>query len=580
MKIKLKALICAMCCNIAFNNCGHSMLNNNINQFQINQMFINNNQRFINGMQQLINQNQQNINQLFSTRYKPLLDNLDNIEYCINSNVTGLHKGIPNIGNTCYSNAALQLMVGQPSFAKQFIRHVKNKYKYKNILQYTPHDILTLEFANIIANLWAYNNINIPNFMDKFTALTFKNALGCTNWQFANFNPNDAKDVFIQLCNSLHSALSSNHNIKPCYTSPNREECLKNITEDYMSQRKLSPVFNYFYYILENNFFCNNCNLPIIYTFQPANFYIVDLKQVHDMKYNNQLPVNYEQHPVNLIDCFNEQIQREQIQNFQYNMTLQCPKCRNSINNAKRKTSFIYTPEILPIIINRGKNNLYKIPLEVPETIDLKNYVTHLQNESKYLLSSILYWIGDQNYGHFITIGRTAVGNKWYKYNDNDVSEFDKNKVKQILENKYYEDNSGNKIRVWPYMLCYTKIHENTQNNVINNNMNHNSNFNNININYNNIKNNNINNNQFNNNNNFINNNNINNINLNNINNDMHNFNVINNNLNNFNNNPNNVFNNIIGVNQNNIIMNNNQFNNNNNFVNNHNININNFGNK
>ena len=106
-------------------------------------------------------------------------------------------------------------MVGQPSFAKQFIRHVKNKYKYKykNILQYTPNDILTLEFANIIANLWAYNNINIPNFMDEFTALTFKNALGCTNWQFANFNPNDAKDVFIQLCNSLHSALNSNHNI-------------------------------------------------------------------------------------------------------------------------------------------------------------------------------------------------------------------------------------------------------------------------------------------------------------------------------------------------------------------------------
>lgn len=50
MKIKLKALICAMGCNIALNNYGHSMLNNNINQFQINQMFINNNQRFINGM--------------------------------------------------------------------------------------------------------------------------------------------------------------------------------------------------------------------------------------------------------------------------------------------------------------------------------------------------------------------------------------------------------------------------------------------------------------------------------------------------------------------------------------------------
>ena len=103
MKNNFKVFACTILCNVAFNS-GHSMLNNNINQFQINQMFINNNQRFINGMQQLINQNQQNINQLFSTRYKPLLDNLDNIEYCINSNVTGLHKGIPNIGNTCYSN--------------------------------------------------------------------------------------------------------------------------------------------------------------------------------------------------------------------------------------------------------------------------------------------------------------------------------------------------------------------------------------------------------------------------------------------------------------------------------------------
>ena len=88
-------------------------------------------------------------------------------------------------------------------------------------------------------------------------------------------------------------------------------------------------------------------------------------------------------------------------------------------------TSKIYvTPNILIIILNRGKGNIYKVKLDFTEVIDITQFV--LQKDKQqiiYSLYGVITHIGQSGpNAHFVASCKSPIDNKWYRYNDAIVS--------------------------------------------------------------------------------------------------------------------------------------------------------------
>ena len=171
---------------------------------------------------------------------------------------------------------------------------------------------------------------------------------------------------------------------------------------------------------------------------------------------------------INLYDCFDYYQEKELIKMY-------CKVCKDYYDSYFSKILYLL-PEILVINLDRGMS-VYVCNFNFPEELDLTNYVINKEFYTKYKLYGIICHIGPNSIGgHFIAYCRNRMDDKWYLYNDSNVTLCEKPK-------QYLKENA--------YILFYkSKIINNIQNNK---NMNNNIN-NNVNINMNNINNNNINN--------------------------------------------------------------------------------------
>ena len=111
-------------------------------------------------------------------------------------------------------------------------------------------------------------------------------------------------------------------------------------------------------------------------------------------------------------------------------------------------TSTIFSsPNILVLILNRGKNNIYKVNLDFQEYIDIRNYVLTSNNEPLiYNLYAVITHLGESGpNAHFVATCKSPIDNIWYRYNDAMVNPIN-NFVKDVV-------NFGT-----PYILFYQKM--------------------------------------------------------------------------------------------------------------------------
>ena len=187
---------------------------------------------------------------------------------------------------------------------------------------------------------------------------------------------------------------------------------------------------------------------PIIYNYQIFNCLIFPLEEVKNMKNNNLMQNNnyLQMNPNNIVtiyDCFfyNQKTELFTGENQNY-----CNLCKQLCDSLY--TSKIYvSPNVLVLILNRGKGNIYNVKLDFTEKIDITDYV--LQKESPkiiYTLYGVITHIGQSGpSAHFIASCRSPVDFKWYKYNDAFVTEIT-NFQKEVIE-------FGT-----PYILFYQKV--------------------------------------------------------------------------------------------------------------------------
>ena len=151
---------------------------------------------------------------------------------------------------------------------------------------------------------------------------------------------------------------------------------------------------------------------------------------------------------------------------------INCEECKMKRTCHKRQI-FKSLPNILVINLKRFEfdyNTMLKSKLnnyfEFPFELDMKEYLIddHKEINTKYELTGITIHFGFSDYGHYYDIIKSPDG-KWYKFNDNCISEFDEKDIpheafgekeneEDFIKELEEKDNGQNNA----YILIYKKI--------------------------------------------------------------------------------------------------------------------------
>ncbi len=168
---------------------------------------------------------------------------------------------------------------------------------------------------------------------------------------------------------------------------------------------------------------CANCKNKI-YNYQTYFFIIFPLEEVRKFKYNNNNQFFFNlilsNNVVNIYDCFDydKKINIMNGQNLMY-----CNYCKKNCTGMMR-TYLTTGPEILIILLNRGKGKQFDVKIDFGEYLNLYNYIEYKNTGYNYKLIGVITHIGESSMsGHFIAYCKDPITNLWIKYNDEIVTD-------------------------------------------------------------------------------------------------------------------------------------------------------------
>ena len=100
-----------------------------------------------------------------------------------------------------------------------------------------------------------------------------------------------------------------------------------------------------------------------------------------------------------------------------------CKVCKKLCDTLYTSKIF-FSPNVLILILNRGKNNIYNVKLDFNLAIDLTQFV--LKRDVPFIIYSlygVITHIGQSGpNAHFVATCKSPIDHKWYRYNDSIVS--------------------------------------------------------------------------------------------------------------------------------------------------------------
>ena len=369
--------------------------------------------------------------------------------------------GLNNIGATCFMNSTLQCLSQTKKLTSYFLKENKKEEIINNNIALKNKDDLQLcpIYLDLIKNLWDINKTK-----SSFSPNDFMKSIEKMNPLFKQGQAGDSKDFIIFILERIHTELkkpvkqmsNEQNNIQPL-NQYDRSNSYYHFCEDFMKDSSI--ISDNFYGVNETTNECLNCknmyamnnmNTPLCYNYGIFNNLIFPLEEVKNMKYNNQIQFNnliqsnnqINFNTVTIYDCFCYNQKTELFTGTNQNY---CNLCKQTSDTYY--TNKIYsTPQILILILNRGKNNMYNVKLEFYETIDISQYVLTKNTPQVFNLYGVITHIGESGpNAHFVASCKSPIDNKWYRYNDAFV-----NPIGNVLNDII---NFGT-----PYILFYQKI--------------------------------------------------------------------------------------------------------------------------
>ena len=414
--------------------------------------------------------------------------------------------GLQNIGATCYMNSTLQCF----SHIKKLVEYFKYNSNIIEYVKKDKEDkSLTSSFKLLIENLWPQTILNKcyapEDFKKKISVLNplFEGIAANDAKDLVNF-------IIMKLHEELNQAKNNNDtNNNNLFLDQTNQSLMYNNFKTDFGKNNNSIISDLFYATNCNLTKCNFCN-KIIYNYQIYFFLVFPLEEVRKFninKYNNNsnnnminscvnfnynminnfninnninnnminslninnnffnnlnyncsyntnlnngntsynnynLNNNFSTDTVSLFDCF-EYSQKINLMSGENQMY--CNFCRKN-NDCCMQTILIDGPEILILLLNRGKGIEFNVKILFDEYLNLSQF---FQNDTKfnYKLIGVITHIGESSMsGHFIAYCRDPIDDKsWIKYNDSlvsDVIDFQKEVIDFAM----------------PYLLFYQKI--------------------------------------------------------------------------------------------------------------------------
>ena len=360
--------------------------------------------------------------------------------------------GLVNIGSTCFMNATLQAFSQTKDLTNYFLDEEHwDRIKNNNIALRNKNDLqLVPAYLELLKNLWDKNNEK-----GNYAPRNFMETVEAMNPLFKLGQAGDAKDFIIFFLEQLHKELknfSNNDNNDDQVNQYDQQKALYFFLENFKNQA--SKISDIFYGIQENTNICLYCKnnyssqgqpFPINYNYQVFNCLIFPLEEVRKMKNQNNLNKWPNNDEVSLDDCFNYD---QRIEHFTGDNRSYCKICQQ-LWDSDLTTKIYSCPNVLILVLNRGKHNIYKVKLNFEETIEITKYVTLKKGKVFYNLTGVITHIGQSGpFAHFLAFCKSPINDKWYEYNDSIVTDV-KDVKKEIID-------FGN-----PYVLFYKKVDQN-----------------------------------------------------------------------------------------------------------------------
>ena len=336
-------------------------------------------------------------------------------------------------------NSTLQCLSQTPGLTNYFLKDSKKSRKINNNLSKKNNNSLQLSpiYLKIIKKLWDKKG------KKAFSPNEFMNTIEKMNPLFKKGQAGDSKDFIIYILEQLHKELSKSviknqpSNNNQVLNQYDKQNSFSYFFEDF--QKQCSIISDIFFGISETTNECLNCknnynsqgfNNPICYNYQIFNCLIFPLEEVKKMKnssmQNNNMLMG-QNNRVNLYECFfyNQKTELFTGENRNY-----CNICKQLYDSYYTSRIFI-SPNVLVLILNRGKGNIYDVKLDFIDTIDIGQFV--LQKEKPQLLYDlygVITHIGQSGpSAHFMASCKNPIDNKWYRFNDamiNPITNFQK----------------------------------------------------------------------------------------------------------------------------------------------------------
>lgn len=321
----------------------------------------------------------------------------------INYTSKGL-TGLANLGNTCFINSCIQILVHTDELNKVF-----DDYDLRKRMNKTSDSLILLEYDNLRRLMWSKNCIISPSGWIKTVHNVAKHK---GNLLFTDYSQNDTQEFLLFLIDCFHNSLKREVEMTVKGNIQNNQDeyakaCYNMIKNTF--EKEYSEILKLFYGVhVIKTISIDDSN---VIKFIPEPYFILDLP----------LPENKQP---NVYDCIDNYLKGEILngENAWFN------EKTNKKEDVIRKISFWSFPEILVISFKRFTNSLNKDKrlIDFPlSDLNLTQYASGYDKDTYiYDLCGVCNHSGNLMGGHYIAYVKN-VDDIWYNYNDTQVTKID-----------------------------------------------------------------------------------------------------------------------------------------------------------
>ncbi|KAM9312638.1 ubiquitin carboxyl-terminal hydrolase 8 [Gastrophryne carolinensis] len=319
--------------------------------------------------------------------------------------------GLRNLGNTCYMNSILQCLCNTPHLTEYFHKgYYQADINRSNLLGHKGE--VAEEFGVIMKALWTgqYKFISPRD---------FKVTIGKINDQFAGYSQQDSQELLLFLMDGLHEDLNKADNRKR-HKEENNDHLSDAQASDsaWMKHKQLneSIIVALFQGQFKSTVQCLTCHKKSR-TFEA--FMYLSLPLPSSSKCSLQ-------------DCLKSFSKEEKLTD---NNRVYCSNCKTRRDSTKKIEIWKLPPVLLVHLKRFSYEGRWKQKLQTCvdfplDHLDLSPYVIGPKTFRKYSLFGVSNHYGGLDGGHYTAYCKNALKQRWYKFDDHEVSDLSVSSVK------------------------------------------------------------------------------------------------------------------------------------------------------